>query len=108
MTYADIKVGTVFFNPPFVASSDSGFDIDLIQEICKRMQEHCTLIPMKYYQLFPALEEGQVNIVIAGIFISGERKNKYLFSLPYLVSNAQILVTKNSTMLAVTELAGKR
>lgn len=84
--YATIKVGTVFFYPPFVMSTGDGFDIDLMHVICHRLQETCQFFPMNYNQLFTSIDTGKIDIAIAGIAISPERQAKYVFSLPYVLS----------------------
>lgn len=104
---ADIKVGTIFFHPPFVLSSDSGFDVQLIKEICKKMNQSCTIIPMNFYNLSSALINGQIDIAIGDITISQQRKENYIFSLPYMLSKGQFIVQRNSDYQSVDDLKGK-
>ncbi len=74
-----IKIGTVFFNPPYVFSLNEGFDIDLSQMLCKGLQEQCQLIPMDYSALFPALINGTIDIAIGGISIPFKRPTRLHF-----------------------------
>lgn len=105
--YAEIKVGTVFFKPPFVMSVGEGFDIDLIRELCHRMNEHCEVIPMDFHTLFSSLNSGKIDIAIGGIYISPVRLQNYIFSLPYMLSDAQFLILRSSKMQTINDLAGK-
>ncbi len=106
--YANIKVGTVFFYPPFVMSTGDGFDIDLIRTICQRLQETCEFYPMNYNQLFTSIDMGKVDIAIAGIAISPERLTKYTFSLPYMLSKGQFLTLKSSNIHSIEDLKNKK
>lgn len=104
--FADLKVGTVLFEPPFIMSPTQGFDIDLMKLLCIRLKEKCTIIPMDFNKLFSALDSGQVDLAIGGIVISDERKKKFIFSTPYLLSKAQFLIlSKNKTITSVDALA---
>lgn len=105
--YADLKVGTVFFKPPFVISVDNGFDIDLTRSLCQRMHYSCRFIPMDYHKLFTALDNGEIDIAIGGIYISRVRLEKYISSLPYMLSNAQLLVRQKSSFKTPKDLLGK-
>ncbi|HHF7349938.1 TPA: transporter substrate-binding domain-containing protein [Legionella feeleii] len=106
--YADtnVKVGTVFFDPPFVMSINQGFDIDLIRTIFQRMKTSYEIIPMDYNQLFTALNDGTIDIAIGGISISPDREAVYIFSLPYMVSKGQFLILKNSGIKSIDNLLG--
>lgn len=106
--YADLKVGTVFFYPPFVMSIGEGFDIELIQTLCQRIQENCQLIPMDFNQLFTALDSGKIDIAIGGITISKDKLAKYIFSLPYMLSKGEFLILKNNPTKSINELQGSK
>jgi ABC-type amino acid transport substrate-binding protein len=106
--YANIKVGTVFFYPPFVISTGDGFDIDLIRTICQRIKETCDIVPMDYTNLFTSINEGKIDLAIAGISISQNRGTKYLFSLPYMLSKGQFLTLKSYNFTSISDLTGKK
>jgi ABC-type amino acid transport substrate-binding protein len=105
--YSDIKVGTLIYDPPFIISSESGFDIDLLRLLCKRLQEQCQLMPMEGSELYQALQAGKVDLAISGISISDVRKVDHIFSLPYLLSKWQFLTLKESTLKSISDLRGK-
>ncbi|STX28770.1 arginine-binding periplasmic protein [Legionella beliardensis] len=104
---ADIRVGTLFFYPPFVLSNDSGFDIQLIKTICQNINQKCIMVPMDYYSLFSALNTGKIDIAVGGITISKKLKETYIFSLPYMLSKGQFIVQKGSAYKSVNDLKGK-
>ena len=104
--HANIKIGTVFFYPPFIMSDGSGFDIDFTKMLCQGMQVKCDYIPMEYHQLFTALDSGKIDIAIGGITISSASQVDYIFSLPYKLSRAQFLVAENNTISSIKQLQG--
>lgn len=106
--YAEIKVGTKIFYPPFVNSPVGGFDIDLMKTICLRLKEDCRFVPMNFHNIFTHLDQGKIDVAIGGISISLKRLEKYVFSMPYLVSKGQFLILNDSQIKSVTELEGKK
>ncbi len=102
---AAIKIGTVFFYPPFVISPGSGFDMDLARVLCLRLNERCQFITMKYNQLFDALKKGQIDIAIGGIAIS-QSQNNFIYSLPYMLSKAEFVVLKSNHFKSTADLKG--
>lgn len=107
-SYADIRVGTVLFYPPFVMSQSTGFDIEFIQQICQNLQQRCSLITMDFNQLYKALSAGEIDIAIGGITIASASSDSYIYSLPYLLSKGVFLVSKNSNVQNVLDLKGTK
>lgn len=105
--FSAIRVGTVAFDPPYVISSSQGFEMDLIHLLCQRMNQTCNLIVMDYYQLFTALKEGRIDVALDGIdfYVPPNPLNEgYIFSYPYLLSEGQFLVTKQSGIKTLSDL----
>jgi len=105
-SYADIKIGTLYFDPPFVYSLNQGFDIDLSRVICKHLQETCEFIPMNFVNIFPALNQGKIDIAIGGLPIPSPPDIDYIYSLPYLLNQGQFMVLKDSNINSVDQLKG--
>lgn len=98
LSHSTVRIGTLVYNPPFVISSSEGFDIDLSHLLCSRLKIKCQLIPIKNTkQLYQALENGQVDLVIAGVTISPARQKDHVFSLPYMLSKGQFLTLKDQS-----------
>jgi arginine transport system substrate-binding protein len=109
---AAIRIGVPLYAPPFVQLFDprnglSGFDIDLMKMVCSRLSWDCNFIPMKYDKLLPALKENKIDFAIGSIVITPEKQQTFLFSTPYLMSDAGFLVMKDSPIKTVSELKGK-
>lgn len=105
--YSAIKIGTVFFEPPFVTSINQGFNIDLIHALCHEMKESCQILPMDFNKLFSALDNGEIDLAF-GVYVSENRENRYIFSLPYMVSRIQFLVLKNQGITSLSQLKGTK
>ncbi|WP_026069274.1 transporter substrate-binding domain-containing protein [Legionella tunisiensis] len=103
---ANVKVGTVYFYPPYVISNEEGFDIDLIHLLCRGLQEDCQLVPMHFDELYSALDKGDIDIAIAGVPIPGNQ-DSYVYSLPYMISKAQFLTLKGNGINSISDLKGK-
>ncbi|WP_162262951.1 transporter substrate-binding domain-containing protein [Legionella erythra] len=105
---ANLKVGTVYFYPPFVTAANSGFDLDIIRIICEKLRRDCEIVPMDYHELFPALKQGTIDIAIGGITIYSKNSDKFIYSLPYMVSYGQFLIKNDSTLDTLSQLADQR
>ena len=74
-----------------------GFDIDLINEISKIMGFQFEIVDMQFDGLLPALEAKKIDVIIAGMTATEERKQFVNFSDPYYSSKQSIVVQANNT-----------
>ncbi|WP_100489103.1 glutamine ABC transporter substrate-binding protein GlnH [Sporolactobacillus pectinivorans] len=72
-----------------------GFDMDLLKALSKQSKVKYQLSTMDFNGLLPALQTGKLDMVIAGVTITNERKKTIDFSTPYYNSGFYILVRKN-------------
>lgn len=105
-------IGADEFKPPFVMASGyekqfTGFDATLMSEICKRMKANCIFKGLLFGDIFKAINNGSINLAIGGITISLNRDKAYNFSLPYLQSYAQYVVSTNSPINSTNALSDK-
>jgi len=108
-----LLIGTTAQNPPFNSLADDkdhfyGFDIDIMSEICLRIHQTCKFTPMVFNQLFSALKGEKIDLAIAAIIITPIRQEKFLFSLPYLSSNAQFMTLNKSSISSAKEIINTR
>ena len=75
-----------------------GYDIDVANELAKRMGLTCKFLPSQNFDtLIPTVAEGsKADIAIAGITIDAERKKEVDFSDPYFTSNLAVVVKGDS------------
>lgn len=110
-----IIVGVKYDTKPFGYINENqelvGFDIDLAKAIAKNILGDESKIEFK--QVTPsnrilALNSNQVDMVIATMTITPERKAVIDFSSPYYMAGQAILVPKSSKISAITDLNGRR
>lgn len=105
VTYAEIEVGTVPFDPPYVISRDQGFEIDLMKLICQRLGKTCDFKIMPYTELFTALQKGSIDIAIDSVpFYINSKNTPYIYSFPYLPSQGQFLIAKDSKFRTILDI----
>lgn len=51
---------------------------------------------------------GKIDLAIAAITITNERQQAFLFSLPYLASEAHFVTTKNNSLKSLKKLTHKK
>ncbi|HVQ53473.1 MAG TPA: glutamate ABC transporter substrate-binding protein [Mycobacterium sp.] len=88
-----------------------GFDIDVAREIARAIfgdPDSVDLRVVEADQRVPALQSGQVDLVVRTFSITCERKDKVAFSTTYFVANQRILALKGSGIKSSADLAGKR
>lgn len=84
-----------------------GFDIDLWDTIAEEIGVSYELRPMDFSGIIPALQTGQIDVALAGITITDERKQAIDFSDGYYDSGLQLMVGADSDITGVEDLAGK-
>jgi arginine transport system substrate-binding protein len=108
-----IRIGMSPFSPPFLIASDghnhySGFDADLMSEICKRIDADCIYKPMPSYKaLLESANKHNIDLAIGGVIITPEREGMFFFSLPYLKSTAQYVTRFGEPIKQIKDIPGK-
>ncbi len=104
-----IRIGTEGAYPPWnnlnSAGELEGAEIDFGNEACKRMGVSCEWVTQDWDGIIPALLQGKYDIIIAGMSITEERKEKVNFTTGYMTDGARFAVLKNSG-LADLNIAG--
>lgn len=107
-----LRAGTNPEFAPFEYVGDSGeiegIDIDIINEIAKDLGVTITMEPMDFDALVPSLVSGKLDITIAGMTITDERKQSVLFSDPYFNATQVVILPENSEIATQDDLKGKR
>lgn len=108
-----LRVGTIPYNPPFEIEADKaghffGFDVDIMDEICNRLQADCHFIPLKFENIFSELAAGHIDLGLAAISIVESREQNFLFSLPYMASSGQFLTKSTSPISSLDDIQGKK
>lgn len=105
------KVGIDTTYPPFEFEENgeyTGIDIDLINAIAESQGFEIEFNPMDFGGIIPALQAGQLDVAIAGMSITDERKNVVDFSDPYFDAGLSLVVAKdNNDITSLEDLKGK-
>ena len=95
-----LKVGASIDFAPFEFQDEGqaeyqGFDMDLIRASGKEMGYKVEVSNIGFDGLIPALEAKTVNVLISGMTINDERKQKVTFSAPYYESGLTMVVRED-------------
>jgi polar amino acid transport system substrate-binding protein len=101
-----IRIGMTGSQPPFnVRNRDGdliGMEVDLANLLASAMGVELRIVEKPFGELLPALEKGDVDLVMSQVTATLERNRRVAFVGPYYVSGKSLL-TKSSTVAAVQE-----
>jgi polar amino acid transport system substrate-binding protein len=93
---------------PSLSGGYEGFNIDLANEIAKRLKRKVIIDAAQFSGLVPALQAGTYDFLIAPTTVTKERAENMLFTEGYLNTDYQFLIKKGSPKVAKLEdLKGK-
>jgi octopine/nopaline transport system substrate-binding protein len=75
-----------------------GFEIDLANDLCKRMDVKCEIVAQDWDGIIPALTAKKYDAIMAGMSITDERKQTINFSNPYAAGPNGFLVAKDTPL----------
>ena len=110
-----IKFGTNPEFPPFeyvtangVIGEYDGIDMAIAKKIAEDNGKTAVIENMEFDSLLIALQNGQVDAVIAGMTITEERKESVDFSIPYYKATQVMIVKEDSDITCAADMADKR
>ena len=84
-----------------------GFEIDLANDLCRRMNAKCEITAQDWDGIIPSLQAGKYDAIMAGMSITDEREKAIAFSRAYANAPNGLVVEKTST-IAKMPLTGER
>ncbi len=97
-----IRFATEATYPPFESIDSNnkiiGFDIDIANMICKKLDVICTFTNQSFDSLILSLKMRRFDAVISGIDITSERKKQVDFSIPYYDNSATFFVLNTNAI----------
>jgi polar amino acid transport system substrate-binding protein len=82
--------------------------MDLMQSLCKQMNEKCELVEVAWDGIIPALTSKQIDVIFSSMSITAERKQTIDFSDMYYNTPAVLIGAKNGDKdITPAHLAGK-
>jgi polar amino acid transport system substrate-binding protein len=98
-----IIVGTEATFQPFEYTDANGniigFDIDMIKWILERENYTVEVRDMAFDLLIPSLQEGKIDVIVAGMTINDERREQIDFSDPYFEADQSVLVKADTGII---------
>lgn len=108
-----LKMATSADYPPFEyidtakGSEIIGFDIDLANALAEKTGYELEIQDMDFNSLIPALQAKQIDLVLAGMTPTPERKENVDFTDVYYTANHMIVSLKDKGIKSIEELKGK-
>ncbi len=85
-----------------------GYDVDICQKVAESLGVALELKPIAVEARIPELIQGRVDILAANLGYTPERAQQIDFSFSYFVSQQKIMVTRDSGLTTLEQLAGKK
>lgn len=109
----ELKIATEAGYPPFEYRNTKGqlegFDIDIGNELCKRMNRTCVWIDQSFDSLIPGLQARKFDLANSTMTATEARKKVIDFSTPIYIVPVKLMVKKGSGLEPTPEsLKGKR
>jgi polar amino acid transport system substrate-binding protein len=110
--WREVKIASEGARPPYNYLENNelaGFEIDLGQAVCTRLEIKCTFVSQDWDSLIPGLLDHQYDAIMAAMEITEERREKIAFTTPYVRMPSAFMIAKASTLKEATPaaLAGK-
>lgn len=86
-----------------------GFDVDLGNELCKRLAAKCSWVESDFDGLIPALKAKKIDAILSSMSITPQREKEIAFTDKLYGTPARLVAAKGSTLQPVpASLQGKR
>ncbi|WP_018153122.1 transporter substrate-binding domain-containing protein [Leeia oryzae] len=88
--------------PPFSVKQSSGqwsgFEIDLVNYICKEIKAQCEINEVAWDGIIPALTSNKIDVIFNSMSITAEREKTIAFSAPYYYTPSMYVGPKGSKL----------
>jgi len=96
------------FRDPKDPSKRIGFEVEIVDEIARRLNRKIEFVQAPWETLIPALNRGDFDFAMSGIEITPERLAEVDFTVPYYVYTQQLVVRATDTKTnSLDDLNGK-
>ena len=109
----DLRLGVEPGYAPFEVKTPegklAGFDIDLGNELCKRIAANCTWVEGEFDGLIPSLKAKKIDAILSSMSITEQRQKEIDFTDKLYGTPARLVAASGSTLLPTAEaLKGKQ
>lgn len=108
-----LRVGMDASFPPFEVITPEGqlvgFDVDLANEIGRRLGLEVQFVPnLPYDGLYDALAVGQVDAIISALVVDPDKMSRFAYSISYFNAGQVLVIPKDTTNVhKIPDLAGR-
>jgi len=96
------------FRDPNDPSKRIGFEVEIVDELAKRLNRKIEFVQSPWENLIPALNRGDFDFAMSGIEITPEREAEVDFTIPYYIYTQQLVVRAADTGInSLADLKGK-
>lgn len=75
-----------------------GFEVDMMDDLCKRMKITCKLVVQNWDGMIAGLKAGKYDVMMDSIVITEERKKEVAFSTPYASTSASFVASSGKLL----------
>jgi lysine/arginine/ornithine transport system substrate-binding protein len=87
----------------------AGFDVDLADEICRRIAMHCEWVEMEFSGMIPALQARKIDAIVSSMAITEKRMQQIAFSTKLFQFKSRLIARTGAPLTVSAEgLRGKR
>jgi polar amino acid transport system substrate-binding protein len=108
---ADLRAGANIGNVPWEFQDASGayvgFEVELVNEVAKRLGKTVEIENIPFTGLFPAVQSGRIDMAVSSITITEKRLASVSFAQPYYDSDQSLTARADSGIKALADLKGK-
>ena len=111
--WTTVRIGIEAAYPPFngynAANELVGFDVDIANALCAKMEVKCTFVAQDWDGIIPALLAGKYDAIVSSMSITEERQKVVDFTDKYYTNALTFVAPKDSgiTDVSPSGLAGK-
>lgn len=107
-----VRIASEGAYPPWNATDTSGkligFEVELANDLCKRMKVTCEYVAQDWDGIIPALQQGKYDAIMSAMTITDERKKVIDFSAPYGTEPSVFAVLTSSPLAKALNLGAER
>jgi lysine-arginine-ornithine-binding protein len=107
-----VRIGTEAAYLPYNGTDASGriigFEVDMGQELCRRIGITCEFVSQDWDGIIPSLLGGRYDMIIAAMTVTAEREKQVAFTQAYVASPTWFVAAKDSALAAASTIDAVR
>ncbi len=111
-TYTEpLKMGTNAAFPPYEYKEGEefcGIDVEIATAVAEELGTTLEVADMEFDSIITAVQQGEVSFGMAGMTVTDERKEEVNFTSSYATGVQVVIVTEDSAIATLDDLAGKK